>query len=144
MAATIVSAITAAALFAAIPNRTPEQLQERSDVIVVGTVHEIHAQRTTDELWDNQKGTVLFHVEKVEKAKEGQKIEAGDQLRIGFWTMRWVGPREDAPTYGAGHYLPKPDPTAKVRAYIGIKDDGTYEAILPNGLVPLNAEKPAK
>ena len=129
--------VSATALFAAIPNRTPEQLQKDADVIVVGTVQEIHARRTTDELWDRQEGTVLFLVDKVEKEKDGLKIEAGDQLNVGFWTMRWVGPRDEVPPYGAGHHLPKPDPQAKVRVFVQIEDDGTYKAVLPNGFAPL-------
>lgn len=133
----------ATAAFAAIPNRTPEQMQKDADLIVVGTVQEIDARRTTDELWNDQVGTVLFLVDKVEK---GEKIGAGDQLKIGFWTKTWVGPEgASVPPHGAGHIVPKPSPDAKVRVYIDVKEDGTYEAILPNGFAPLTApQKGAK
>jgi hypothetical protein len=133
--------VSASALFAAIPNQTPEQLQKNADLIVVGTVQEIHAQRTTDELWDRQTGTVLFLVEQVEK---GDKIGPGDQMNIGFWTTDWVGPEGQQPPHGNGHYLPKPDPKAKVRVFVQIKEGGSYEAALPNGFAPLAAKKPSK
>lgn len=136
-----IAVASATALFAAIPNQTPEQLQKNADVIVVGTVQEIHAQRTTDELWDRQKGTVLFLVEQAEK---GDKIGSGDQMNIGFWTTHWVGPEGKQPTHGNGHYLPKPDPVAKVRVFVQVKEDGGYEALLPNGFVSLSAKKPTK
>ena len=121
--------------FAAIPNRTPEQLQQDADVIVVGTVQEIRAQRTTDELWHDQTGTVLFLIEKVEK---GDKVQLGDQMKIGFWTKRWVGPPGQVPPHGNGHRLPKSDPKAKVRVFVQRKEDGSYEAILPNGFAELS------
>jgi hypothetical protein len=136
-----IAVASATALFAAIPNQTPEQLLKNADVIVVGTVQEIHAQRTTDELWDRQTGTVLFLVEQVEK---GDKIGPGDQMNIGFWTTDWVGPEGKQPPHGNGHYLPKPDPAAKVRVFVQIKEDGSYEALLPNGFVSLSAKKPTK
>ncbi|HEV7279920.1 MAG TPA: hypothetical protein VGN57_06860 [Pirellulaceae bacterium] len=132
----------ATAAFAEIASRTPEQLQKAADVIVVGTVQEIHAQRTMDELWDDQVGTVLFLVEKVEK---GDKVGPGDQMKIDFWTKRWVGPKgANMPTYGSGHFLPKADPQAKVRAFVQIKEDGSYHAILPNGFNELSPAGNAK
>lgn len=132
----------ASTAFAEIANQTPEQLQKRSDLIVVGTVQEIQARRTTDELWDDQTGVVLFLVEKVDK---GEKIAPGDQLKIAFWTKRWVGPKDaNTPTYGSGHRLPKADPKAKVRVFVEIKEDGSYHALLPNGFNELSSTKASR
>lgn len=133
---------SATALLAAIPNQSPEQLQKNADLIAVGTVQEIDAEKTTDELWERQTGTVLFLVEKTEK---GEKVAPGDQMKIGFWTQRWVGPKGvPVPTYGNGHDLPKPDPKAKVRVFVKIKEDGSYEALLPNGFAAIATAKPTK
>ena len=137
----LVFAVAATTAFAEIANRSPEELRNDADIIVVGTVQEIHAQRTTDELWDDQVGKVLFLVEKLEK---GRGVRPGDQLKIGFWTKHWVGPSADTPPYGSGHHVPKPDPKAKIRVFIEIKDDGSYEVLLPNGFEELSPTKAAK
>lgn len=138
--ATILAAAFSAVAVAEIARLSPEELKEDADAIVVGKAAEVRAKTDRDAGWERTHGVVIVQVEKSEK---GDKLNAGDKVEIAFWTQRWVG-RSSPPPYGSGHDVPEVG--AIVRAHLKVQKDGTYEALLPNGLVPLPSatKTPAK
>lgn len=139
-AATLALALIVApapALRAEVPWLRPAELAEQSTHIVVGTLRASYRATapSPDAGFEQTNGLAEIAVTKVEK---GTGPAPGATVFVRFWNLRWVGTGE-VPPHSGGHDVPANG--AAVRAHLRRAADGTYEALLPNGLAALPAPR---
>lgn len=124
----IVMALACPGLRAEVPVLSPEELKQQATHIVVGKLTTVYRSVKTGDDFERTSGIAEIVVEKIEKGG-GPKV--GEVTFVRFWNQHWVG-KGRVPPHSAGHHVPAEG--AVVRAYLKRGQDGTYEALLPNGL----------
>lgn len=119
---------------AALPPRSPEQLQAGADAVVVGVIEAItKVDETTPKGFPEGYANTTYQLAvRVESAEKGPFVSI---LMARGWTLLsrppgWTGP--------SGIYaLHKAAPGQHVRLFLRIGADGAFEIVEPNGIEPL-------
>ncbi len=106
----------------------PDELKRESTHIVVGKLRMVYRSVEPGGDFERTHGIAEIVVEKVEK---GVGPKGGEVVYVRFWNERWVG-KGQVPPHSTGHDVPTKG--VVVRAYVKRDRDGSYEALLPNGL----------
>lgn len=130
----IVTALACPMSRAEVPILKPDELACGASHIVVGKLVRVHRSVEWGEALERTRGIAELLVGRVEK---GEGPEAGEVVFVRFWNQRRFG--GDGPrTHSLGHDVPAEG--AIVRAHVKRGPDGSYEALLPNGLTPAAEE----
>lgn len=121
---------------AEVPLRRPDEVRREATHIVVGKVRAVYRSVETGRDFERTRGVVELLIEEVEK---GEGPKGGEVIYVRFWNDRWVGKGPVTPHSG-GHHVPAVG--SAVRAYVRRDREGSYEALLPNGLEAMR--EPAK
>ncbi len=124
----IVVALACAGLRADVPPLGVDELKQQATHVVVGKLTTVYRSAKTGDDFVRTSGIAEIVVEKVEKGG-GPKV--GEVTFVRFWNQHWVG-KGMVPPHSPGHHVPAEG--AVVRAYLKRGQDGSYEALLPNGL----------
>ena len=106
--------------------RSDESLADSATVILTGAAGRVYSSKegeTTHYLAE-------ITIERIEKGVERDDIEVGQTVLVGWHIIR---PRIVTPG-SAGHYGPYPKKGERIRIFAEATDNGTYEALFPNGL----------
>ena len=126
MAATL----TTAAWGVEIAPKSPQELAEIADEIVLGVVESRSMEQTTNEEWLERKFTYQVRVE--EDSEKGG-LQQGDVIRVDAATRRWIGP-DPMPPSGTGHFpLPMVGELARFHL-VEVTGDNAYMVVIPNGV----------
>ena len=126
MAATL----TRAAWGVDIAPKSPQELAEIADEIVLGVVESRSMEQTTNEEWLERKFTYQVRVE--EDSEKGG-LEQGDVIQVKAANRRWIGP-DPMPPSGTGHFpLPIVGELARFHL-VDISGDDAYMVVIPNGV----------
>ena len=126
MAATL----TTAAWGVEIAPKSPQELAEIADEIVLGVVESRSMEQTTNEEWLERKFTYQVRVE--EDSEKGG-LEQGDVIQVKAANRRWIGP-DPMPPSGTGHFpLPIVGELARFHL-VDISGDDAYMVVIPNGV----------
>ncbi len=142
----------AAALFggtpaahAAVPNRSPKQLQKVATDIVVGKVTEIYMSAPAE---DGDSATTMIVAEiQIQDVEKGD-LKKGGLVYARYWEKKWLGKASEIPPDGSMSFRPAPKNGSLVRVYLGRdvsnglgeQKDGGYNVLLPNGFEVLKAK----
>ena len=126
MAATL----TTAAWGVEIAPKSPQELAEIADEIVLGVVESRSMEQTTNEEWLERKFTYQVRVE--EDSEKGG-LQQGDVIQVKAANRRWIGP-DPMPPSGTGHFpLPMVGELARFHL-VDISGDDAYMVVIPNGV----------
>ena len=118
---------------AALPPLSPDELQRRAEVVVVGTVNEVTVTATqTKSQFSNWIVKIDATVERADKGSTA--IQMGKTLRVECWSLKqrpygWVGP--------SGHYN-IPAKGARFRMWLTRNEAGNWSPLTPNGIILLD------
>lgn len=127
-AATLALLAACTTAWAEVPNRTPEQLDERATIVVAGTLESIGGVRERSIAWDRRR---WVHRLRVEEVLRGEGIAAGDLLEVHAWSSFYRLPIM-VPAYATGH-RPLPLVGERTLLHATRRDDGRIAPVLPNG-----------
>jgi hypothetical protein len=113
---------------AEVPSLRPDELKGEATHIVVGDLRKLYRSVEPGGDFELTRGIAEILVEEFEK---GEGPKAGEVVFVRFWNQRWVG-KGAPPPHASGHDVPAKGAVARVHAKRG--PDGSYEALLPNGL----------
>jgi hypothetical protein len=119
---------------AEVPVLRPDELRQHAAHILVGRLVATYRSVETGDDFERTSGIAEIVAEKVEK---GDGLKVGEVTFVRFWNQRWVG-KGEVPPHSGGHDVPAVGTV--VRAHLKRGRDGSYEALLPNGLTVV--EKP--
>ena len=128
--AMIVATLATAAWGADIAQKSPQDLVDIADEIVLGVVESRSMEQTTNEEWLERRFTYQVRVE--EDSEKGG-LEQGDVIRVDAATRRWIG-SDPMPPSGTGHFpLPMVGELARFHL-VEVTGDNAYMVVVPNGV----------
>lgn len=107
-----------------------EELADRAEVVVHGTVEAIDIERVLSNLFDDRTYLATFVVDRVERAED---IEPGDRIRVRYWRRSAL---DGSVTDSVAGYMPLPEVGAASWLFASGGDDDDYAPIMPNGWNP--------
>jgi hypothetical protein len=116
---------------AEVPDRSAEDMEGAASDVFIGKLRALYRSVRRAEQYEETSGLAEIVVDKVEK---GDGVKPGQVVFARYWNRQWIG-RGNPPPGSRGHRNP-PEGTL-VRAYVTRGDDGTFEAMLPNGLLEI-------
>ena len=135
--------IFGAAVSAARPGASPEQLQQASSVIVTGKVKCTYSSTSQGENWETIKSVAEVVIDRCEKGE----LPPGSIVYARYYKQRWIGKGPCPPGYyGIGR---QPQAGQSVRLYLTTEwnesldreSDGGLNIVGPNGVEVLKIKK---
>ncbi len=127
-AATLCGLLWATAAPAEVPTRTPDQLKQQAQNIVVGQVQAVYR---TSERQANHEHTDAVAEIRITAVEKGSTFKPGDLVYARFWNRTWLGTGSPPPGSSGHHGTPKKGDS--VRVYLGRGEDQGHDVLLPNG-----------
>jgi hypothetical protein len=118
---------------AEIPPLRPAELQDLATNIFLGKIVRIYSsvERESPQ-WEYTYSVAELKIDRVEKGEHSSSL-----AYVRFWRKRYTGTGPPPPGAYGHRDIPKPGDTARV--FVRVADDGGYDVLSPNGLMPVPA-----